>query len=148
MDATGENQKRLTDDPNDDRNPAWQTKSGQKIAFSATRDFNNEIYVIDAADGGNPTNLTNDFAWDDYPAWSPDGRRIAFASLRDGDGEIYVMDADGGNPTNLTNNEAFDAYPAWFDPRVAFSVSPKAKRPAAWGEIKQVRKDERLESER
>jgi Tol biopolymer transport system component len=148
MDANGENQKRLTNDPDDDKNPAWQTKSGQKIAFSATRDFNNEIYVIDAADGANPTNLTNDFGWDDYPAWSPDGTRIAFASLRDDNGEIYVMDLDGGNPTNLTNNEAFDAYPAWFDPQVAFSVSPKSKRLATWGNIKQVGKDEHLESEK
>ena len=148
MDANGENQKRLTNDPDDDKNPAWQTKSGQKIAFSATRDFNNEIYVIDAADGANPTNLTNDFGWDDYPAWSPDGTRIAFASLRDDNGEIYVMDLDGGNPTNLTNNEAFDAYPAWFDPQVAFSVSPKSKRLATWGNVKQVGKDEHSESEK
>lgn len=148
MDANGENQKRLTDDPNDDRNPAWQTRTGQKIAFSATRDFNNEIYVIDAADGGNPTNLTNDFSWDDYPAWSPDGKRIAFASLRDGDGEIFVMDADGGNPTNLTNNEAFDAYPAWFDPRIAFSVSPISKRPAVWGEMKKNGEHEHSKNEK
>lgn len=148
MDANGENQKRLTDDPNDDRNPAWQTRTGQKIAFSASRDFNNEIYVIDAADGGNPTNLTNDFNWDDYPAWSPDGRRIAFSSLRDGNVEIYVMDADGGNPSNLTNNGANDLYPAWFDPQVAFSVSPIAKRPVAWGEMKQAGKDEHLKHEK
>ena len=142
MDANGENQIRLTDDPNDDRNPAWQTNTGQKIAFSATRDFDPEIYVIDAVDGGNPTNLTNEFGSDDFPAWSPDGRQIAFVSLRDGNGEIYVMDADGGNPTNLTNNGAFDAYPAWFDPRVAFSVSPTAKLTAIWGKMKLAGKHE------
>lgn len=138
MDATGENQKRITNDPNDDKSPAWQPKIGQKIAFSSTRDFNNEIYVMDV-DGGNPTNLTNDFSWDDYPEWSPNGRKIAFATLRDGNGEIYVMDADGGNPINLTNTEeAFDANPAWFDPIVAFSVSSADKAAVTWGDIKRV----------
>lgn len=138
MDATGENVKRLTDDPDDDKSPAWQPKFGQKIAFSSTRDFNNEIYVMDI-DGGNPTNLTNDFNWDDFPEWSPNGSKIAFATLRDGNGEIYVMDDDGGNPTNLTNaEEAFDANPAWFDPVVTFSVSPADRATATWGEIKRI----------
>ena len=138
MDASGENEKRLTNDPGDDKSPAWQPKIGQKIAFSSTRDFNNEIYVMDV-DGGNQTNLTNDFNWDDFPEWSPNGSKIAFSTLRDGNGEIYVMDADGGNPTNLTNTEeVFDANPAWFDPAVAFSVTASDKTTVTWGEIKRV----------
>lgn len=138
MDANSENEKRLTNDPGDDKSPAWQPKLGQKIAFSSTRDFNNEIYVMDV-DGGRQTNLTNDFNWDDFPEWSPNGTKIAFATLRDGNGEIYVMDADGGNPANLTNTEdAFDANPAWFDPVVAFSVSSADRATVTWGEIKHV----------
>ncbi len=138
MDAGGENEKRLTNDPGDDKSPAWQPKIGRKIAFSSTRDFNNEVYVMDV-DGGNQTNLTNDFNWDDFPEWSPNGSKIAFATLRDGNGEIFVMDADGGNPTNLTNTEdVFNANPAWFDPVVAFSVSPADKVTTTWGKVKWV----------
>jgi Tol biopolymer transport system component len=82
------------------------------IAFVSERDGNGEVYVMDA-DGSNPTNLTNNAAWDVYPAWSPDGTRIAFVSDRDGSYEIYVMDADGSNPRNLTNNAVWDGDPAW-----------------------------------
>jgi dipeptidyl aminopeptidase/acylaminoacyl peptidase len=32
------------------------------------------------ADGSSPINLTNGSAWDETPAWSPDGARIAFTS--------------------------------------------------------------------
>jgi dipeptidyl aminopeptidase/acylaminoacyl peptidase len=82
------------------------------IAFASIRDGNVEVYVMNA-DGSNPTNLTNDAAFDSMPAWSPDGKQIAFTSFRDGNLEVYVMDADGSNPTNLTNHAASDFTPDW-----------------------------------
>jgi Tol biopolymer transport system component len=83
-----------------------------KIAFVSERDGDGEIYVMDD-DGSSQTNLTNNPAYDAYPAWSPDGSKIAFTSNRVGGAEIYVMDDDGSNQTNLTNNPAYDAYPTW-----------------------------------
>jgi hypothetical protein len=93
-----------------------------KIAFHSDRDGNFEIYVMNA-DGAGQTNLTNDPAGDNFPAWSPDGSRIAFHSDRDGNFEIYVMNADGSGLGNLTNNPADDAYAAWSPDgtRIAFS---------------------------
>ena len=83
-----------------------------RIAFVSERDGNKEIYVMNA-DGTGQTRLTNNQAFENDPAWSPDGSKIAFGSDRDGNGEIYVMNADGTGQTRLTNNSAEEWYPAW-----------------------------------
>ncbi|MGH2375579.1 MAG: Ig-like domain-containing protein [bacterium] len=86
--------------------PAW-SPDGARIAFER-----GDIWVVDAA-GGNPTDLTNDPAWDGWPAWSPDGSRIAFASNRDGRVELYLMNIDGTGVVRLTNDVGFAGRPAW-----------------------------------
>ena len=137
MDADGRNQRRLTENRNNDRYPVW-SPDGKRIAFMADRKGNFEqfdIYVMDA-DGGNEQNLTQHRAWDWSPSWSPDGNRIVFDSRRDGNGEIYVMDADGDNLQNLTNNRHSDANPAWLNS--PFSVSPAGKKFTMWGRLKGV----------
>ena len=45
-------------------------------------------------------------AYDESPAWSPDGRKLCFFSNRDGDFDVYVMNPDGSNQVNLTNEHA------------------------------------------
>jgi Tol biopolymer transport system component len=96
---------------------AFATFPGEdgKIAFSSDRDGNTEIYVMNAQDGSNQTNLTMNPAFDFDPSWSPDGTKIAFSSDRDGNTEIYVMNAqDGSNQARLTDNAAAsDALPDW-----------------------------------
>ena len=109
MDADGNNQTRLTNNPVWDSSPAW-SPDGQRIAFCSRSIIAFDIYVMDA-DGNNQTRLTNHPASDEFPCWSPDGKRIAFDSNRDGNYKIYVMDADGRNLRNLTNNPA--SLPAW-----------------------------------
>ena len=52
-----------------DLHPSW-SPDGRKIVFTSNRDGNYEIYIMDA-DGGNPTNLTQNGAKDEMPAWSP-----------------------------------------------------------------------------
>jgi Tol biopolymer transport system component len=95
---------------------AFATFPGEdgKIAFTSDRDGNTDIYVMNAQDGSNQTNLTLDPAFDFDPSWSPDGTKIAFTSDRDGNTDIYVMNAqDGSNQTRLTDNAASDALPDW-----------------------------------
>ena len=100
-----------------------QSPDGTRIAFSSRRDFNSEVYVMDA-DGGDPKNLTLHEAWDGEPAWSPDGERIAFMSDRNGEVEefggrfntdIFVMNADGSGVEQVTSSPlSLSAHqPAW-----------------------------------
>lgn len=75
-----------------------------KIAFTSSRDGNDEIYGMNA-DGSNQTRLTNNPSQDNTPSFNGDGSKIAFASARGGlYWEVYVMNADGSNQTLLTNH--------------------------------------------
>jgi Tol biopolymer transport system component len=67
-----------------------------RIAFTSSRDGNDEIYTVNA-DGTGLTRLTDDASSDDYAVWSSDGHRIAFTSQIGGDSKLVVMNADGSN---------------------------------------------------
>ena len=81
-----------------------------RYAFTNDGDGNVEVYVMNAQDGSNQTNLTLDPATDEFPSWSPDGTKIAFVTGAD----MYVMNAqDGSNQTRLTDNAASDELSEW-----------------------------------
>ena len=75
-------------------------------AFSRRPDVTPDIYVVDG-EGGKPIQLTNDPAWNKWPAWSPDGTLLAFLS----DLRLVVMDANGKNRRLITLGA--DWRPAW-----------------------------------
>lgn len=72
----------LTSNPSPDSQPAW-SPDGTKIAFSSSRDGNNQIYVMDE-NGNNPNRLTTDYE-NNSPIWLPDSKQIAFLTT-DGEG--------------------------------------------------------------
>jgi len=86
------------------------------IASGRFLDGNWEIVTTDE-NGENMVNLSNNPAFDGYPAWSHDGKHIAFTSGRnrdtDDDYDIYIMDADGSNQRRITNSPIFDFFPSF-----------------------------------
>ena len=70
-------------------------------------DFDYELAVV-GLDGKAPRRLTRHEAFDNYPAWSPDGTRVAFLSERDASDwglpriDLYTMAADGMDVQRLT----------------------------------------------
>ena len=122
-----------TNDISRDGNLVWSPDSNA-IAFSAEREGNIEIYVLNVAealesiDGDNQVQLTQTMNVSGMEnlvsSWSPDGSKIVFSSNRDGNSEIYVMDSDGNNVVRLTDNPASDKEPAWSPDgnRIAFST--------------------------
>ncbi len=103
-----------------------------KIVFVSDRDGNAEIYSCNP-DGSNISRLTNNAAWDDEPAWSPDGSHIAFVSDRTGYREIYVMNADGSNVVRKTFSESYSQNPTWSPDgtRIAY-LAPTTDRAGIW----------------
>jgi TolB protein len=107
--------------------PDW-SPDGRKIAFDGFQgsDPFDEIYVVNAANGGDLTALTSCAGYGagcfkSYPAWSPDGRRIVFIHADDSDADgnaineqVWVMNANGSNKIQLTSGPAsHDQTPDW-----------------------------------
>ncbi len=85
------------------------------VLFATTRDFNSEIYYVNANSEEHEQNRVTlaIFSSETDPCWSPDGTQIAFVSNRTGNPEIWRMNADGTNPMKLTDDRAEDLEPAW-----------------------------------
>lgn len=74
---------------------------------------NTDIYLIDAKTGQQVRRLTEHWAIDTSPSFSPDCSKIAFVSGRAGSPQIYVMNADGSNQRRLTYQGTYNTSPTW-----------------------------------
>jgi Tol biopolymer transport system component len=92
---------------------------GKRIAYTPARSYPDgsskprDVWVMNA-DGTGKTNITKTpDAWEEAPAFSPDGTKIAFTGYRDGDAHstVWKMGADGSDPTRLTDSPGLD--PDW-----------------------------------
>jgi TolB protein len=120
----------LVNTPTPTSTPAPETPASH-ITFYSNRDGNPEIYVMQA-DGSGIIRLTDDPAFDDSPALSPDGTRIAFLSARHDPApkfpnlkyELYVVDVESGEEIRLTTTDAIEGHPAWSpdETRVSFDA--------------------------
>jgi Tol biopolymer transport system component len=118
MDYDGTNQIGLTNFPIDsyiyNTMGSW-SPDGSKIVFTSNRvGGQSDIYIMNAADGGQVQRLTTNAREDQYPDWSPDGSKIVFESNRDGNFELYVINPDGSGETRLTNtNNEHEQLASW-----------------------------------
>ncbi len=103
---------RLTNDPADDRDPAW-SHDGTQIAFASHRDGNWELYVMTAATGA-IRRLTFTPGYEAHPTWSSDDKYIAYEAYANNNLDVWIVSADGKQaPQQLTQNPAPDFAPAW-----------------------------------
>lgn len=72
---------------------------------------NTDIYLIDS--DGQETRLTDNEAFDESPAFSPDGTQLTFDSNRTGDWETFVVNVDGSGLRQLTESPGQDGFTSW-----------------------------------
>ena len=115
------------------RYPPDRPRAG--LAQLESRDFDYELAVV-GFDEQAPRRLTRDQAFDNYPAWSPDGTRIAFVSDR-GPGHwfgLYTMAADGADVRRLAADLGVVLQPpAWSPDGRSIAITGRSQGDAALG---------------
>lgn len=119
MKVDGTAKRQLTDGATTDEDPAFSA-DGTKIAFSGAlicpHTIGRDIWVMNATDGSEKTNLIDDEDTTDVkPVFSPDGTKILFESNRDSDKtEFYTMSpTDGSGMARLTTNATWENDADW-----------------------------------
>lgn len=108
---------RLTNDPTDERDPAW-SPDGRRLAYASHKDGNWEIYILVIGEE-EPIRLTYDLSYQGAPQWSPDGEWLVYESYQGNNLDIYVMNIEGvlngsESPIRLPgNSDAPDFSPVW-----------------------------------
>lgn len=95
----------------------------QWVVFTSERHGSADVYRV-RTDGMGLERLTDDPAYDDQAALSPDGSSLAFVSTRGGGStDVYVLDLKTRRVRNLTDSPGGDFRPSWSPrgDRIAFS---------------------------
>lgn len=113
MNVDGSGIMPLTTGPAFNLDPAY-SPDGKKIVFTTNRDFNAEIYIMNADGTGQQRVTSTTTNNESHPSFSPDGAKIVYHTNRDrGNYEIYTVNIDGTGETRLTNTRHYNWYPVW-----------------------------------
>ena len=111
-DADGMNERELLPTDGLRYSPSY-SPDGQWVVFTAEPGGQADIYRVHP-DGTGLEQLTDDPAFDDQGALSPDGRTLAFVSTRErGTADIWLMELASRTSTNLTNHASGHFRPSW-----------------------------------
>ena len=111
-DADGKNERPLLPPGGLEYSPRYSA-DGRWIVYTSERNGLADIYRMHP-DGSGVERLTDDPAFDDQGALSPDGRTLAFVSTRGGGTtDIWLMDVASKTYRNLTKHHSGNFRPAW-----------------------------------
>ncbi len=132
--ADGTDERAITQPGSVNYNPAWSPK-GDWIAFTSERDGSADLFRMHP-DGSGLERLTDDPAFDDQAAFSPDEKQIVFVSTRAaGFANLWILDVATHKATPLTSGRGGDFRPAWSPDRkwIAFSSDRESDAPPGKG---------------
>src|SRR5262245_13016654 len=138
-DADGSNAKKLVAGLAIEYNASF-SNDGEWVVFTSERHGSADIFRI-RVNGMNLERLTDDPAFDDQAALSPDGNSLAFVSTRGaGTTDIYILDLTTRKVRNLTNAPGGDFRPSWSPDgkRLAFSSdrgTPLQRSAGTWEHV-------------
>lgn len=78
------------------------------VSCAATKGGPHQVYVLPAAGGDSPRQLTNGSAQSFFHAWAPDSRTVAFTRGSAGKADIFTIPLDGGAEARLTSDTLND----------------------------------------
>jgi hypothetical protein len=103
---------RLTNSPEDERDPAW-SPDGRRLAYASRQDGNWDIYVYDLT-SGDTTRMTYDLSFQGGPSWDPAGEWLVFETYQGGNLDIQFLRVDGSqSPLMPVNSPAPEFSPSW-----------------------------------
>jgi TolB protein len=101
MTADGGSERRVTDDPAQERYPDW-SPDGNSLVFQSDESGRQELWVISREDRSSEWSAPRQLTFDGggYPRWSPDGRWVAYLA-----GGLRVIPPSGGDDRTLAGGE-------------------------------------------
>jgi Tol biopolymer transport system component len=87
---TNQGLEKLTDNSWDDIYPRW-SPDGKRLAYSANRDGNYDIFIMEA-NGHNPVRITDSPQNEQFPAWFADGRTLLYSEEAGRQSHLWIID--------------------------------------------------------